>query len=62
MLAGLLSDKTSSEAAEQPPVTVTASTAYSKLYSDVFRTFSEIAGSTTLLRQHLSICTDSASE
>jgi len=52
-LTGLPTDSTSAETSGHPHVPVTSSTAYSQLYSDVFRTFSEIAGSTTLLRHHV---------
>jgi len=51
--AGLPGGSTSAKASQQACVPVTTSTAYSQLYSCVFRTFSEIAGSTTLLRRHL---------
>ena len=34
-------------------VPMTASTAYSQLYHELFRAFTDITGSTTLLRQHL---------
>lgn len=53
MFAGLPRDNKSDEGSKHPSVPLTCSTAYSQLYSDVFRTFSEIVGSTTLLHHHL---------
>ena len=44
---------TTCEASDLLAVPMTASTAYSQLYSELFRAFSDITGSTRLLRQHL---------
>ena len=44
---------TACEPSDLLAVPMTASTAYSQLYSELFRAFSDITGSTRLLRQHL---------